>query len=63
MIVYVLSFAVIAALISTLAFLTRGIKAKNDPMTKKEYMKKAGGFFVLYVLLNILRLWAEGGLA
>ena len=60
MIIYVLSFAVIVTLISTLAFLTRAIKEKNNPAQKQVYFKKAGLYMVLYLLLNVLRNVAEG---
>ena len=60
--VNILSFGVLAALVVTMLFVTKAIKAKDDPTIKKESLTKAAFAIVAYLLLNMLRLYAEGQL-
>ena len=59
---YLLSVAVLATLVFTLVFITKGIKTKDDKALRKTYFTRAGLAFCAYALLSVLRLWAEGRL-
>lgn len=60
--VYLLDGLVIIALIATMFFVTKAMKAKNEPEIKKGNLSKAGIASLAYLLLNALRLYAEGNL-
>ncbi|MBR2888957.1 MAG: hypothetical protein IKC09_01620 [Oscillospiraceae bacterium] len=57
---YVLSAAVLAALVFTMLFFTQVIKNKDNKRAKDENLRKAGVAFFAYLALNLLRLWVEG---
>ena len=59
----VLSFAVLAALVVTLLFVTKAFKAKGDEKAKRQNLIYAGITFFIYLALNALRLYAEGQIA
>ena len=61
-IVNILSLVVIVALVVTLIFVTKAFKAKNDAAEKRKNMLLAGISVVVYLILNALRLLAEGQL-
>ena len=60
--VYLLDGLVIVALISTMLFVTKAIKAKDEAPLKKKNLSMAGIAFFAYLVLNALRLYAEGQL-
>lgn len=60
--VYLLDGLVIIALIATMLFVTKAMKAKNEATLKKENLSKAGIAFIAYLVLNAIRLYAEGQL-
>ena len=59
---YLLSGLVLIALIATMLFVTKAIKAKNDPQEKRSNLIKAGTAFFVYLTLNLARLYVEGKL-
>ena len=59
---YLLSLAVLAALLGALMYITKAFKAQKDTAEKTACVKKASLFFLGYLLLNALRLYVESGL-
>lgn len=57
-----LAVATTVLLLVTLFFATKALKEKDDRNAKKENLRNAGIFFVVYVLLNVLRLAVENNL-
>lgn len=60
--VYLLDALVLVALVIMMLYATKAIKVKNDPSVKKESLTKAVIAFVAYLILNALRMYAEGQL-
>lgn len=56
---YILALAILITLVATLLYVTKAIKAKDNKSEKADYCKKAGLFFVVYAVLNLLRLYLE----
>lgn len=58
--IYLLDAIVLVALVTMMLFATKAVKAKNDPVGKKQNLVKAVAAFGVYIVLNALRLYAEG---
>ena len=43
------------ALVFGLLYATRGIKAKDDTLVRKQHYRRAGIYIAIYLVLNILR--------
>lgn len=60
--IYFLSGAVVIALIATMLFVTKAIKAKQNLQERNQQLFKAGIAFVVYLVLNLARVYCEGNL-